>query len=73
MSSTDGLNVRESLSYPKNGCWTVSYPAERKTEGGPTTSSELVMHVSDSFTLRWLEAQAHRRAWVSLGWVRRYC
>ncbi len=31
------------------------------------------MQVSDTFALRWLEAQAHRRPWVSLGWVRRYC
>jgi hypothetical protein len=51
-----------------SACW-----GKRKTEGGTTTSRERVMRGSDPFALRWLEAQAHRRAWVSLGWVRRYC
>src|SRR5215472_13219538 len=46
---------------------------KRKTEGGPTTSSKLVMHFSDAVALCWPGDQAHRRPWASLGWVRRYC
>ena len=44
-----------------------------KTAGESTTSRELVTELSDPFLLRWPEAQAHRRPWLSLGWVRRYC
>jgi hypothetical protein len=44
-----------------------------KTEGDSITSRELLTRMSDPFLLRWLEAQAHRRPWVSLGRVRRYC
>ena len=32
-----------------------------------------VMGLSDPFALRQLVAQAHKRPWVSLGWVRRDC
>jgi hypothetical protein len=44
-----------------------------KTEGGITTGRTLAMQVLDPFALGHLKAQAHRRPWMSLFWVSRYC
>jgi hypothetical protein len=44
-----------------------------KTKRDTTTSRELVMQIFDLIALPWLGFQAHKRAWVSLGWVRTYC
>jgi hypothetical protein len=44
-----------------------------KTKRDTTTSRQLVMRMSDLIVLCWLGVQAHRRPWVSRGWVRTYC
>jgi hypothetical protein len=62
-----------SCSLSGSACLFSTWWDKRKTGGGTITSSELVTQVSDLIALCWLGAQAHRRPWVSLGWVRRSC
>jgi hypothetical protein len=67
------MRAQRFIQWLAKLCATVQPQAAHKAEGGLTTSNTLVMQVSDALALRCLEAQAHRRPWASLGWVRRYC
>jgi hypothetical protein len=44
-----------------------------KTKRDTPTSRGLVMQIFDLIALHWLGVQAHKRPWVSRGWVRTYC
>jgi hypothetical protein len=48
-------------------------PSKLKAEGGITKGRAPVMQRSHPFMPSWLEAQVHKRPWVGLRWVRRYC